>query len=148
MTGTEILLAVSVAAAAAGAAAQTAAASNRAEFQAEIAEQQAERERLLAERQAKDFRREQSRLAARSRALRAGSGVAGSGSSLLIEEDIAAETELGALDLLNNGVVSSTRLEQQARLDRAAARGLRDKAVLLGATRATEGGLAAYRQFG
>lgn len=141
MTGTEILLAVSVAAAAAGAAAQTAAASNRADFQAEIAEQQAERERLLAERQTKDFRREQSRLAARSRALRAGSGVAGAGSSLLIEEDIAAETELGALDLLNNGVVSSTRLEQQARLERAAGRDRRDRALLLGATSTASAGL-------
>ncbi len=139
MTGVEIALAVGAAAAAAGAAAEGVAAANQADFQAEIAEQQAERERQLAARQSQDFRREQSRLGAQARARRAGSGVAGRGSSLLVEEDITAETELGALDLLNNGVVSATRLEQQARLDRAAGRSKRDRALLLGATAAASG---------
>ncbi|MDJ0970454.1 MAG: hypothetical protein QNJ06_11240 [Kiloniellales bacterium] len=139
MTGVEIALAVGAAAAAAGAAAEGVAAANQAEFQAEIAEQQAERERQLAARQSQGLRRQQSRLGARSRARRAGSGVVGRGSSLLIEEDIAAETELGALDLLNNGVVSATRLEQQARLERAAGRGKRDRALLLGAAAAASG---------
>ena len=137
MTGVEILLAVGAATAVAGAAAQGVAASNQAEFQAEIAEQQAARERQLARRQAQDFRREQSRLGAQARARRAGSGVAATGSSLLVEGDIAAETELGALDLLNNGLVSASRLEQQARLERAAGRAARDRALLLGASNAT-----------
>ncbi len=125
MTGIELFLALAgTAAAAAGTAAAGVAQANQAEFQAEIAKQQAGRERALAERQTKDFRRAQSRLKASSRARRAASGVSGTGSSLLIEEDIAAETELGALDILNNGLVSATRLEQEARLRKAAGRAL------------------------
>ena len=118
MAETTLLLALAGAASTAGTAVGGLAQARQAEFQAEIAEQQAARERALAQRQAQDFRRAQSRLSGRARAGRAGSGVTGAGSSLLVEEDIAAETELGALDILNNGLVSATRLEQEARLRR------------------------------
>ena len=133
MAETTLLLALAGAASAAGTAVQGLAQANQAEFQAEIAEQQAARERALAERQAQDFRRAQSRLSARARAGRAGSGVTGAGSSLLVEEDIAAETELGALDILNNGLVSATRLEQEARLRRMEAERQRSGALARGA---------------
>lgn len=123
MAETTLLLALAgTAAAAAGTAVSGVAQANQAEFQAEIAKQQAARERALAERQEKDFRRAQSRLTASSRARRAASGLSGAGSSLLVEENIAAETELGALDILNSGLVSATRLQQEARLQKAAGR--------------------------
>ncbi|MDJ0944244.1 MAG: hypothetical protein QNJ30_12300 [Kiloniellales bacterium] len=148
MAGPELFLALAgTAAAAAGTVVQGVAQANQSEFMAEIAEQQAERERRIAARQAQDFRREQSRLGARSRARRAGSGVAGRGSALLVEEDIAAETELGALDLLNNGLVSATRLEQQARLERMAGRSQRDRALLSGTSTLLSGAASDLRTF-
>lgn len=86
-------------------------------FNAEVARQQAEQERLIAERDAQRFRQEQSRLLARSRALRAGQGVTGEGTPLLVDEATAGEIELGALTIQRGGQARATRLEQQARLD-------------------------------
>ena len=132
MSGTDLFLALAGGLSAAGAVADgnTRAADN--EFMALIAEQQARRERQIAARQARDFEREQSRRGARARSRRAGSGVTGGGTPLLVEDDIAGETALGALDILNNGLVSATRLEQQARLDRLAGRRARERGLMTG----------------
>ena len=77
MTGlTEIAAIAGLAGAAVGAVSSVAsgqAQANAAAFNAEVAQQQAERERQIAEREAADFRRQQSRVLAASRARRSGS---------------------------------------------------------------------------
>ena len=124
MTGAEIAAFAAVAAVASaavsavGAIQQGKAAEAAGKFNAEVARQQAEQERLIAERDARRFRQEQSRLLARSRALRAGQGVTGEGTPLLVDEATAGEIELGALTIRHGGLVRATRLEQQAQLDK------------------------------
>lgn len=96
---------------------QAAADVQQAETQALVLRQQAAQERVTALESEDDFRREQSRLTARRRAILGGSGVAiGSGSPLLVSEDFASEIELQALRLRAGGDLAATRLEQQAEL--------------------------------
>lgn len=92
-----------------------------AEFNAEMAQQQATRERQIAERDATDYRRQNSRLLATSRARRAGSGVTSQGSPLLVDEATAAEIELGAQDILAGGSARAFGYEQEAALSRSQA---------------------------
>lgn len=96
-----------------------------AEFNAEVAQQQAARERQIAEREAADFQRQQSRVLASSRARRAGSGITAQGSPLLVDEATAAEVELGVQNILVGGATRASRLEQQAALDQSRARSAR-----------------------
>lgn len=103
---------------------------NAAEFNATVAQQQAERERQIAQREAADFLRRESRVLAASRARRAGSGVTSQGSPLLVDESTAAEIELGARNILVSGATNASRLEQQAALDRANARSARAGGIL------------------
>ncbi len=101
--------------------------------QADIFNAQARRERAVSEREAMDFRRRTSRIEASARARRAVSGVdPGSGTALLTQGDLAAEAELGALDILNVGAARATQLQNQARLQRFAGR----SAIAEGAARA------------
>lgn len=96
---------------------QQAAAQSR--FQSAVMRQQAERERMEAGAAEDDFRRQQSRLFARRRALLGGTGVdPATGSPLLTSQDFAAETELQALRIRSGGQVRATRLEQSADLER------------------------------
>lgn len=95
-------------------------AARQAQFQATIMEQQAAREKQLAEQAEDDYRRNQSRLMASRRAILGGSGVEpGEGSPLLTTEDMAGEIELQARRIRAGGVADSTRLMQQASLERA-----------------------------
>jgi hypothetical protein len=90
---------------------------NAAEFNADVARQQAEQERTASRQEAEDFRREQSRLFARRRAVMGGSGVdTSTGSPLLASEDFASEAELGAKRIQAGGELRATRLSQQASL--------------------------------
>lgn len=91
----------------------------QAEFQAAVSERQARRDRAAAAEEARRFQRRNRRLLAASRARRGASGVTtNTGSSLLVEEDLAAEVELGRLDILNAGEVSAINREDEARLQR------------------------------
>ena len=95
-----LALAAASAAASAKAAADQAAASK---FQQAVALQNAQRVRDIAGLNADEKRREGSRLAAEQRARLAGAGVdISSGTSLLLQQDLAAETEFQAL-LINAG---------------------------------------------
>ena len=129
MTGlTEIAAIAGLAGAAVGAVSSVAsgqAQANAAAFNAEVAQQQAERERQIAEREAADFRRQQSRVLAASRARRAGAGITFQGSPLLVNESTAAEIELGVQNILVGGATRASRLRQQAALDRSRARSAR-----------------------
>ncbi len=103
---------------------------NAAAFNAEVAQQQAERERQIAEREAADFRRQQSRVLAASRARRAGAGVTFQGSPLLVNESTAAEIELSVQNILVGGETRASRLRQQAALERANASSARTGGIL------------------
>lgn len=109
-----------------GAIQQGQAAQQQADFQADVQVQQAIRERQIAREQEDDFRRNQSRLQARRRAVLGGSGVQSStGSPLFASEDFAAETELQALRIRAGGRTRASRLEQQATLTAASGRNAR-----------------------
>lgn len=137
MTGIEIALAAGLAAAAvsAGTAVYSGVqAKEQADAQAKVMRQQARYEREAAAAAEQDFRRDQSRLMARRRALLGGTGIVSStGSPLLASEDFAGEVELQALRIRHGGEVGATRLQQQAALERAAG-----KASLIGG--AVQGG--------
>ncbi len=93
--------------------------SDRQDFQAQVAEQQADSERVASRQEEEDFRRQQSFLMARRRAMLGASGVqVTSGSPLLVSQDFARETELNALRIRSGGNIRATRLEQQADLFR------------------------------
>ena len=88
---------------------------NKASFQAADQSQQADREREIAGIQEDDFRRDQSRIAAGSRAAGGQSGVDQStGSALLAMSDFEAETELNALRIRAGGQTQGQRLDEQA----------------------------------
>jgi len=121
-----ILTGLSAVVGAAGAISSGMAASKQSKFQSAVMQQQADRERQEATQREEDFRREQSRLMARRRALGGATGVEmGTGSPLLASEDFAGEVELQALRLRSGGELSATRLEQSAALERAAGRNAR-----------------------
>ncbi len=86
-------------------------------FEADTQRQQAAREREISAAEARKFEREQSALKARSRAVRSGSGVGTtSGSSLLVDQDIAAEIARNKALIKAGGETRATRLEQNASL--------------------------------
>ncbi len=87
------------------------------DYQAAVARQRANRERQEASAREADFRRQQSRLAGKRRALQGISGVdPGEGAPLLTSEDFEGEVELAALRIRAGGEVSATRLETAAGL--------------------------------
>ena len=114
-TGAEIALIAGAVFSGVGAIQQGQAAKAQGKFQAAILTQQATRDRLQAESDEEDFRRNQSRILAARRAALGASGVeAGAGSPLLVSEDFASEVELQALRIRTGGEVTATRAEQQA----------------------------------
>ena len=126
-TSTALLLA-GVAISAVGAIGSGIAAGEQADFEAADLAQRAVREREIAEQNEKDFRREQSRLMAQSRANQGGSGVITStGSPLLAAEDFASETELQALRIRAGGLTESSRLAQQSQLTKSARKSARTR---------------------
>ena len=104
-----------------GEAAQGQAAKGQAKFEAAVQQQQATRERQVAAGEERDFRRSQSALLARRRAVLGASGIdLSSGSPLLATSDFAREAELQAQRIRAGGATRATRLEQQAQLTKAA----------------------------
>jgi len=133
MSGLEIAAIAGLASAAVGTVSSIAAGqaqANAAEYSADVAQQQAERERLIAERESKDYRRRQSRLLATSKARRAASGVTHQASPPLVDEATAAEIELGAQDILSGGAATAYGYRQQAALSRSRGRSARTGSYL------------------
>ncbi len=88
-----------------------------ARFQQALALQRADRERELASRAAEDQRRAGSRLAATQRARLAAAGVVpGTGTALLLETDLAAETEFQALLAKAGGDTQAQSSESEAKV--------------------------------
>lgn len=112
------------------------AAKQTAEFNAQVAEQSALRARQVAQAKGTDFRRKTSRQRSTSRtAVVAAGGDPDAGSSLLSFQDFSKEAELDALTIENQGIVQSSRLEQQASLFRAGGKNAKNASfVRAGAT--------------
>ena len=106
-------------------------AKNKASFEAADQRQQGAREKQIAEDQEEDFRRQQSRVAAASRAAGGQSGVDQStGSPLLAMSDFEAETELNALRIRTGGETQSQRLNEQAVLTAAAGKSAKNRGFI------------------
>ncbi|NIA72380.1 hypothetical protein HBA54_27710 [Pelagibius litoralis] len=106
----------------AGAVSGASADAGAAEFNEEQARIDAVQERDIAEQEAKDFRRRNSRILAASRARRAGSGVTSQGTPLLTDEATAAEIEFEAQNIIAGGANRSRALESEAAQQKAKAR--------------------------
>ena len=116
-----------------GAIQQGRATSRQARGQANVLEQQAAREREIAQASEGDFRTGQSRAAATRRALfGATGGDISTGSARLVTEDISREVEQQAARIRQGGELRSSRLTQQAGLERARGRQARRAGVFRG----------------
>jgi len=91
---------------------------NSAEFQARLLEQDAERQKQAGVADATALRRRGSQLSARQRAALAGSGLALSGTPLLVQSDIAADTERQVSRALAGADTTAARKRQEAALQR------------------------------
>ncbi len=120
-------------------------ASKAARFQQAVALQNAGRERELAQLAADDKRREGSRLAATQRARLAGAGVDPStGTALLLQEDLAAETEFQALRIKTAGLTEAAALESEASLFGQRASAARSAGTFSAGTTLLRGGIKAF----
>lgn len=101
-----------------GAKAQADAQADAAEYNAEVAEIEAASERSSAAAEAEDIRRSEGRKRSTALAQRGGSGVALTGTPLLIDADILGEIDLSSARIGHAGQLRATSLENQATLDR------------------------------
>lgn len=132
-TGIEIAMLAGVALSAVSAVQQGQADKEAADFQADINDQQAQREREVSARESAQFDREQRALLARSRAIRAGSGIEiDSGTPLLTDRASVEEIELGKATILSGGEAKSTRLQQEAELIRRSGKNAQTSGYLKG----------------
>jgi len=126
---------------AAGAIGQGKAAQNAANVQAQLYERQAQRDREIGALNARRQREEAERLAGTQRAL-LGSQEGGSGSALLVQEDLGAEGEFNArLAEANAEAVASSKMTQ-AVLSRAEGRGARQASYFRAGTALLKGASA------
>ena len=124
---------VGAAVSAVGAVSQGAAAKKQASFNARQAELEAQRRDQIARAEAGAFRKQQSKLLARQRALLGASGLdPGSGTPLLVAGETAGEVELQARRILAGGQAEATRLRNQATLERVSGRAARTTGFLRG----------------
>lgn len=94
-----------------------------ARYNAQVNEMNAAAERDKSAVEAEDFRRQNARKLASSIAARGASGVdIGSGTPLMVSEDVVREIELGASRIGHEGAAKSTAYKNQATLDRARAK--------------------------
>ncbi len=105
--------------AAAGAALTAVSAANQADYNARQADIDAELALKQSSREETDFRRRQARLLASKRARAGATGmIPTEGSSLLIDQDIASETEIGARRIREGGSIDATQLRNERDLFR------------------------------
>jgi hypothetical protein len=142
-TGTLIALtAASAAMSAAGAISQGKAAKNMADTEAELARRQADRERQIGAMQAKQQRESNKRTEATQRGLLSTTGGdASTGSSLLVQEELAEEGEFNARLVENNAAAQASQFEADRVMALAAGKNARSasffragNALLSGAT--------------
>jgi hypothetical protein len=117
---------------------------NAATYNAQQGEIAAQAERDAAAADAEDRRRAGSAQRATAIAQRGASGVALAGTPLMVDEDIVGAIELDAARTVHRGEVSATQRENQARLDRASAKGYK-KAGPISAGASLLGGLSQVR---
>lgn len=125
---------------AAGTISQGAAARNQASVQSEIYRRQAEREREIGKLNAQRIDKEGERLMARQRAMLASSGRdPGSGSALLLQEDLAESTEFEKRLAEAGGDTRATEAEQRATLASASGRAARRSSLFRAGTTLLKG---------
>jgi len=118
---------------------------SQAKYQQALALQQAERERELGQMAADDRRRQGSRLAATQRARLAASGVdMNTGTALLLQEDLAAETEYQALVAEAGGDTSAAAFEAEGKLFGAKAGAARTQSYFKAGTTLLSAGSKAF----
>ena len=103
---------------AAGSIAQGQAAKRAADYNAAVDKQQATQAREASNAEASDYKRQQGRDFASSIAASGASGVATTGSPLMVDEATVREIALGASRLSYKGAVDSNRFLNQAQLDK------------------------------
>lgn len=132
-----------------GAIKQGNAAKNQADAQAQVQRQQAASERAKAQLEASDFRKKSSAVAARNRAAQGASGLQiGTGSSLLAEEDFAAEADIQQKRIQLGGAIRGSRLENQARLTQAAGKSAKTASLFRAGSTVLSGVSRAGSSFG
>jgi len=122
-----------------------------AEYNAKVARQQAEAERRNAEEAAKQHQRKASQIMARNRALVGKSGVAETGSPLLVMEDTANQLEMERGRILAAGYSRAGAYENQSILDTMSAKSYKQqgsnayKSGLIGAGSSALSGYGDYK---
>jgi hypothetical protein len=127
-----------------GASNQAKASAQAANYNAQQQEIAAAGERDAASADAEDARRKGSAARATALAQRGASGVALTGTSLLVDEDVVGSIELDASRIAHRGEVSAIQRENQAKLDRASAAGYK-KSGPISAGASLLGGLSQVR---
>lgn len=115
------------------------------DYQAAVYRQQAERERQIADLNARRIRNENERIAARQRALIAGSGGdLTSGSALLIQSEFAKDAAFEEALAVAGGDTNAIRLEQQAKLTKMEGRSAQTGSYFRAGTTLLKGGVQAF----
>ena len=145
-TGTAILLSAGIGAA--NSVIQGRQAQAQGEFSAQVREQQAQREAEVSRENERDFLKQSSADLAQIRAAQGASGVRlDTGSPVVANRDFLSEVELQAERIRRGGEIRSTRLRQQATLDRFAGNNA-NRAGLSRAGASLLTGIGNARQFG
>ena len=106
-----------------------------AKMQAELARRQAERERQIGAMQASQLREQSKRTEGTQRALLAArGGDTGTGSALLVQEELAEEGEFNARLAENNAAARSSQFEAENVLQQARARQIRSAGLMRAGT--------------
>jgi hypothetical protein len=116
-----------------------------ANYNARVAEMNAAAEQDRAGVEADDYRRQQSRKLASSIAARGASGVAiGSGTPLMVSEDVVREIELGASRIGHEGATKANAYRNQATLDRVSGKNARKAGRIAAGATLLSGGARAF----
>jgi hypothetical protein len=141
MGWTVALMAVSTAMSVAGAMSAGRAAQSQSNTQAEILRRQAERERQIGESNAKVQREKNKRLAAKQMALLDATGQdAGTGSALLVQQELAEEGEFNARLIENNAAAQISSLNEQRVLQQMKGSAARKSSLFKAGSALLEGG--------
>ena len=119
-----------------------------AKMQAELARRQAERERQIGAMQASQLREQSKRTEGTQRALLAArGGDTGTGSALLVQEELAEEGEFNARLAENNAAARSSQFEAENVLQQARARQIRSAGLMRAGTTLLSGASDIGMQF-
>jgi len=120
---------------------------NAAEYNAKVGEINAAAERDRAAVEASDYERKMSRERATAIASRGASGIDLAGTPLMVDEDIVNEIALGSSRITHEGAVKANAYENQANLDRTAAKNFKKAGKLSAAATLLSGASRAFNNY-